>query len=384
MISANDLREVKFQHEDDGFNIAEVEAVIEQASDTIEAYANENKELYRKLEALASKIEEYRRDEDSIKSALITAQKMSDTIETEAREKADKLIADSEAKSAETVSKANEQAEQTISEARSYATGLIKNKTDEANGIIAAAEKKANDAINSSKIVAQDILDQAKAISDDLIATSKEEKEAYVLLNSALKKDAAEFIAGLKELYTSQLNALNGAKIDMTQTADKTEVEDIENHVSSLLNEIDEMEEAIPEGITLDAVEAPVPDEEPEYEPEAPVYEESEDAENAEDAEQLTLTEETEDPKAAVEAFSNDEITPVDTSHRIIPEITEEPEMEDVSSDGDEQPFESYFNLKKEDAHLDKTQTISLVPPDDYDGGEDDEPRHKAFFKKKK
>lgn len=374
MISANDLREVKFQHEDDGFNIAEVEAVIEQASDTIEAYANENKELYRKLEALASKIEEYRRDEDSIKSALITAQKMSDTIEADAKEKAEKLIADSEAKSAETVSKANEQAEQTISEARNYATGLIKNKTDEANGIIAAAEKKANDAINSSKIVAQDILDQAKAISDDLIATSKEEKEAYELLNAALKKDAAEFITGLKELYTSQLNALNGAKIDMTQTADKTEVEDIENHVSSLLNEIDEMEDAIPGEITLEAVEAPEVEEEPAFEPEK--------EEN--DAEQLTLTEDgPEDAKAAVEAFSNDEITPVDSSQHIIPEITEEPEMEDVSSD-DEQPFESYFNLKKEDAHLDKTQTISLVPPDDYDDGEDDEPRHKAFFKKKK
>ena len=374
MISANDLREVKFQHEDDGFNIAEVESVIEQASDTIEAYANENKELYRKLEALASKIEEYRRDEDSIKSALITAQKMSDTIEADAKEKAEKLIADSEAKSAETVSKANEQAEQTISEARNYATGLIKNKTDEANGIIAAAEKKANDAINSSKIVAQDILDQAKAISDDLIATSKEEKEAYELLNAALKKDAAEFITGLKELYTSQLNALNGAKIDMTQTADKTEVEDIENHVSSLLNEIDEMEDAIPGEITLEAVEAPEVEEEPAFEPE----------EEENDAEQLTLTEDgPEDAKAAVEAFSNDEITPVDSSQHIIPEITEEPEMEDVSSD-DEQPFESYFNLKKEDAHLDKTQTISLVPPDDYDDGEDDEPRHKAFFKKKK
>ena len=374
MISANDLREVKFQHEDDGFNIAEVESVIEQASDTIEAYANENKELYRKLEALASKIEEYRRDEDSIKSALITAQKMSDTIEADAKEKANKLIADSEAKSAETVSKANEQAEQTISEARNYATGLIKNKTDEANGIIAAAEKKANDAINSSKIVAQDILDQAKAISDDLIATSKEEKEAYELLNAALKKDAAEFITGLKELYTSQLNALNGAKIDMTQTADKTEVEDIENHVSSLLNEIDEMEDAIPGEITLEAVEVPEVEEEPAFEPE----------EEENDAEQLTLTEDgPEDAKAAVEAFSNDEITPVDSSQHIIPEITEEPEMEDVSSD-DEQPFESYFNLKKEDAHLDKTQTISLVPPDDYDDGEDDEPRHKAFFKKKK
>ena len=374
MISANDLREVKFQHEDDGFNIAEVESVIEQASDTIAAYEKENKELYRKLEALASKIEEYRRDEDSIKSALITAQKMSDTIEADAKEKAEKLIADSEAKSAETVSKANEQAEQTISEARNYATGLIKNKTDEANGIIAAAEKKANDAINSSKIVAQDILDQAKAISDDLIATSKEEKEAYELLNAALKKDAAEFITGLKELYTSQLNALNGAKIDMTQTADKTEVEDIENHVSSLLNEIDEMEDAIPGEITLEAVEAPEVEEEPAFEPE----------EEENDAEQLTLTEDgPEDAKAAVEAFSNDEITPVDSSQHIIPEITEEPEMEDVSSD-DEQPFESYFNLKKEDAHLDKTQTISLVPPDDYDDGEDDEPRHKAFFKKKK
>ena len=88
----------------------------------------------------------------------------------------------------------------------------------------------------------------------------------------------------------------------------------------------------------------------------------------------------------AVEAFSKDEITPIDTSKAFVPEIEEEPEMEESLFDKDEDeklPFESYFNVNKEDAHFDKTQTISLVPPED--GDEDDgEPKFKGIFKKKK
>lgn len=419
MISANDLRNVALAKEAEGYSCEAVDSVISQAADTIEAYANENKELYRKMEILAGKIEEYRNEEDSIKTALITAQKMADKIEQEAKDKAESLISESEAKAKATTEEAELSAEKAVSEARDYAAGLIKTKTEEADGIIADAEKKANDAINSSKIVAQDILAQAKGISKDLISSSKEEKEAYELLNTALRRDAGEFIEKLKALYTEQLDALNGAKLEK-DTEGAADVEQIENQITSLLDEIDDMEESIPEGIMIESDETPVEDEIEEIDDidDIEEFEEIDDAEETEDGfeiteeaedgfeiieeepetadepEQISLdteeivgkeTEEDEvDAMAAVEAFSKDEITPV-TDNRGYSEITEEPEMEEKSLfEGEEQPFESYFNVSKKDAHLDKTQTISLVPPEDFDEEDGDEPKHKGFFHKKK
>ena len=71
MISASDLRKIQLTEVNSGYSVEEVNAVINEAATTIEAYTNENKELYHKLEVLACKIEEYRTEEDSIKTALI-------------------------------------------------------------------------------------------------------------------------------------------------------------------------------------------------------------------------------------------------------------------------------------------------------------------------
>ena len=395
MISANDLRNVQFDNEAQGYSAEAVNSVISQAADTIEAYANENKELYRKMELLAGKIEEYRKEEDSIKTALITAQKMADKIEQESREKADALIAESEAQAKAATDEAAANAEKTVSEARDYAAELIKTKTDEADALIADAEKKANEAISSSKIVAEDILSQAKGISKELVSASKEEKEAYELLNTALRKDAEDFIEKLKALYTEQLEALNSAKLEKGAEEEAAEVEHLEGQINSLFEEIDDVSESIPEEITLEPAERPV---------EEPVEEEIPAEENFEIIEEEPYQEEFEtpaeepeiieeepeadeepvDPMAAVEAFSNDEITPV-SENRGFSEITEDAELEEKSLfDESEQPFENYFHVSKKDAHLDKTQTISLVPPEDFDAEEDDEPRHKGFFHKKK
>ena len=86
----------------------------------------------------------------------------------------------------------------------------------------------------------------------------------------------------------------------------------------------------------------------------------------------------------AVEAFSQNEITPIEKS--AVPEISEDADMENDESlfdEGDQLPFENYFNINREDVHNDKSQTISLIPPED-DEDEDDEPKFKGFFKKKK
>lgn len=430
MISSNDLRNKSFSVVPSGYDIDEVNFIIDEAAKTIEACTKENEELYHKLEVLAAKVEEYREEEDSIKSALIVAQKMADKIKKESNEQAEALIESSKEMAREALDNANAQADKLISNAREYSANLTKEKTEEANKIVSDAQAKANEAISSAKIVAQDVLDQAKAISDDLIDKSKEEKEAYEILVNNIKNDANDFVSELKKLYTAQLDALNGVNFEVKSDESAVEnVDSIQKDVDSLVNEIDEMEEAIPDEIKIDDMtvetvdvdppvdEEPVVDDEPEEDDaldnvdeqtavavedfiltentpvdtdiEEIVIPDDEDDDETEVDETDVESEDDEDdepadPMEAVEAFSTDEITPIKQSVAYVPVIEEEPDMEYeekslFDDEGAQLPFESYFNVKTEDAHTDRTQTISLVPPED-----EDEKPIKGFFKKRK
>lgn len=405
MISSANLRKTEFAVVPNGYSIDQVNDIINQAASTIEAYASESDDLYHKMEVLATKIEEYRAEENSIKSALITAEKMADKIKKESEEKAATLIAQSEKTAKTTTDDANAQSEKIISEARAYSSKLINDKTKEARQIILDAQTKANDAINSSKSIAKNVLDQAKEISEDLITKSKQEKEAYDILIATLKKDAADFIGRLKDLYGKQLDILGSANLDTSdEEADKNkkDIDSAQSDVDNLIGEIDEMEKAIPDEVVLDVPdmpeeEAPV-EEKKESEPVAEAVEKP--AEKAEEPvkenkEDFVLAEEkapsddkeTPDPMAAVEAFSQNEITPVEEDKTYVPEIQEDAQMEHEESlfdTDDEQPFESYFNIKREEHPGDRTETISLVPPEDDDEADGDEPKFKGFFKKKK
>lgn len=418
MISAKDLKNVDLAVANSGYVTKDVDKLLNEAANTIEAYQRENKELYHKLEVLASKIEEYRSEEDAIKTALVTAQKMADKIKKESKDAAALLIESSEAEAKQKMDTANTEAEAIVRKARDYSANLINNKTNEANEIISTAQAKANEAINSSKVVAQDILDQAKAISTDLISKSKAEKEAYEILISTIKNDAKSFVENLKKLYSDQLDVLNSSKLDTSSAdADSAEknVEDVHGDVSSLVDEVKEFSSAIPEEIKIPEIPYKEFDDS-DVKVEKPVFNTPADAEEVEEPQQEELEnnidevvnnivenqpteppvittddeefEEDEDepldPMEAVEAFSQNEITPIEKS--AVPEISEDADMENDESlfdEGDQLPFENYFNINREDVHNDKSQTISLIPPED-DEDEDDEPKFKGFFKKKK
>lgn len=418
MISAKDLKNVELAVANSGYVTKDVDKLLNEAANTIEAYQRENKELYHKLEVLASKIEEYRSEEDAIKTALVTAQKMADKIKKESKDAAALLIESSEAEAKQKMDTANTEAEAIVRKARDYSANLINNKTNEANEIISTAQAKANEAINSSKVVAQDILDQAKAISTDLISKSKAEKEAYEILISTIKNDAKSFVENLKKLYSDQLDVLNSSKLDTSSAdADSAEkkVEDVHGDVSNLVDEVKEFSSAIPEEINIPEIPHKEFDDS-DVKVEKPVFNTPADAEEVEEPQQEELEnnidevvnnivenqpteppvittddeefEEDEDepldPMEAVEAFSQNEITPIEKS--AVPEISEDADMENDESlfdEGDQLPFENYFNINREDVHNDKSQTISLIPPED-DEDDDDEPKFKGFFKKKK
>ncbi|MBQ4616806.1 MAG: DivIVA domain-containing protein [Clostridia bacterium] len=98
MYTATDIRNVEFTKNMGGYKAAEVDAFVDACADTVEAMAAEKEELNKKLAILADKLVEYRRDEDSIRSALLSAQRMGDSVVREANEKAEAIVAEADAK----------------------------------------------------------------------------------------------------------------------------------------------------------------------------------------------------------------------------------------------------------------------------------------------
>lgn len=393
MITPNQIKDKVLSTSSHGYDIDETNAFIDEIADSYAAIYAENKELYRKLEVLASKVEEYREDEDSIKTAIITAQKAANQISKTAKDKAEELLADSANTAQKTVLDAKEKAEKLISEARDYVTNLTKEKSDAANAITSEAEKKAESIVSSAKDAARDIMEQVKQASGELVTKAREEKAYHENLVLKLKEESSAFKTSLVSLYESQLAKLRdmmGAQIGEEKLAADENLENLQKDLNTIYNDIisgdyqpeEDEKPSVTEETDTETAEsesdektAPDDDAEPIDEPE----EDTEEEEITDNTDEHSVTDV--DISSAIDAFTNDEITPI--NEHPINEITEEPEMEETGEKGynEELPFESFFNVKHNEGRT--NEKISLIPPDDYDEEEEDL-KFRGFFKKKK
>lgn len=415
MITPSQIREKKISTvESGGYDRDEVNELLLDIIESYEAIFDENKELYRKMEVLANRIEEYRADEDSIKTALITAQKMASQVTREAKEKADKSLADSAASAQQTVVDAKEKADKIIGEAREYVAGLTKEKAQAADEIVSEAQKKANEAIDSARVVAGNALSQARKLAGEIVNKAKAEKDYHSKIVSKLRDESKDFRATLVGLYEAQLDKLKDMVSEPdTFEKDSESIEELEKELNTLMENIAEVvgDEAEPEtaeepeqdAAAEETVET-ADEDEIEENGEEEVSEVEEIEEISDDAEEQSglsemdevdeiidelessdtyapLREAEDEPVSeeevsnAIDAFTADEITPIEEGAKTIPVIEDEPEFESAM------PFENYFNVKKENERT--NETISLIPPDD-DEEEDEGSRFKGFFKKKK
>lgn len=100
MVTAQNVRDVRFTKLMGGYKTAEVDSFLDQCADTIEALNADSEEKARKMQVLAETIVDYRNQEDSIRTALVSAQRMSETVIAEANDKASAIIAEAEGKAA--------------------------------------------------------------------------------------------------------------------------------------------------------------------------------------------------------------------------------------------------------------------------------------------
>lgn len=116
MVTAQNVRDVRFTKTMGGYKTAEVDAFLDQCADTIEALGRDVDDNTKKMQVLAETIVEYRNQEDSIRTALLNAQRMSDTVVNEAREQANAIIEEAEIKSSNIESEAKKRIQEELDE----------------------------------------------------------------------------------------------------------------------------------------------------------------------------------------------------------------------------------------------------------------------------
>ena len=126
MITAQDIREKTFEKAVfGGYDMATVDTFLEEVANDLVLLQKENSTLRGKMKVLVDKVEEYRRNEDALQMAILSAQKMGNQIEKGAKEQADAILAD-----------ARQEAERIIEEA-TYESRAEKTRLEEAKSVSA-------------------------------------------------------------------------------------------------------------------------------------------------------------------------------------------------------------------------------------------------------
>lgn len=116
MYTAEDIRNITFTKSLGGYKTGEVDDFIDICADTVEELTKTNADLKKKMELLANKVVEYCNDEDSIRTALLSAQRMGDTVLREANHKAGLILEDARIKADKIEETAKQQIKEQIDE----------------------------------------------------------------------------------------------------------------------------------------------------------------------------------------------------------------------------------------------------------------------------
>lgn len=100
MLTLDEIRDISFRRAGkNGYNAADVDEFIDEVTATVEQLIAEKNDCLRKMDILAGKIEQYREDEETVRNALLTSQKLADTTMKEAQSKAEYIVRAAEKKS---------------------------------------------------------------------------------------------------------------------------------------------------------------------------------------------------------------------------------------------------------------------------------------------
>ncbi len=234
MLTAADVRNVAFARSARGYKTSEVDDFLEEVITTIEQLHKENDDLVRKLEVLAERIQEYRNEEDSIRSALLTAQKSADKI----------------------LKEANEEKEQLLNDARQQAEDALRLSQEKSLTIANETREKVAMVLNEAKDKATKLLSDAKEKSDNMLLEALEGCKAEKQYLEFLKTQETNFRQQLVEMYKQQFELLKKGPELLKQMEQNLSA--VEEPISAPIAEQEQVEQPAVEQTEVDEIEQTV------------------------------------------------------------------------------------------------------------------------------
>lgn len=100
MLTIDEIKNISFRKAtlSGGYRAEDVDAFIDEVIASFEQLKKEKTNLVHKIDILATRVEQYKSDEETVRNALLASQKVSDACIREAKEKAAKIVREAENK----------------------------------------------------------------------------------------------------------------------------------------------------------------------------------------------------------------------------------------------------------------------------------------------
>lgn len=204
MLTPMQIRDKRFQSAGrNSYKSDDVDVFFDSVSESYEQMFKENAELIKRVSLLAERLDQYKKDEDSIKSAVITAQKAANKIELEAKERAGLLVKESEDILAAAKAEVDIIKKDTGDGIRAEMAQKLENAENEAGALIDTAKKEAADIILEAEDAAKNVQGAAnRTVTSESILFDMLKKEVSDFKNDLLAryKTHIELISQLPEL----------------------------------------------------------------------------------------------------------------------------------------------------------------------------------------
>ncbi len=220
MLTPNKIKGYQFQQAGRGtYKSEEVDDFFGQVVQSYEQVFKENGELVKKLSILATKLDEYRKEETSVRKALMNAQTFIDKMVEDAGKESKRIIAEAQERARNVDSITNAKIKVMVDEvegkmriaydkATSQARQTKENAEKEAETILLEAQEKAERIVSSARREAETIISGAttNALKDAETLRAEIEKEKELL--DSIKATSNQFKKELVVLYERQIKTV--------------------------------------------------------------------------------------------------------------------------------------------------------------------------------
>lgn len=210
MLTPQQVKNHRFQLGSRGtYRAEEVDAFVQELTASFEEAYMQNEALLKKISLLADKVDEYRRDEDTIRSALLVAQRTADQVVREAQEKADARMAEAERRAKELEAEASARSGQVLQEASDRAQTLTHEVDARVSALLNDASAKAESLVSEAQAKADRLVEEAGRNAQENLAQLREETERESLLLDQTRGAVSEFRASLISMYKEHIELIN-------------------------------------------------------------------------------------------------------------------------------------------------------------------------------